>query len=131
MSTVWEQSTKSNISKFEAVQGQRRSTHFGNGDCRRTSSVTTVQQQMRWVEHQTRKQHCTPTFGNPNSTVFPQHGNQTRGHASRFLRPYSTVNTYRSFFFPSVIRLWHSLPVTLIDASSLEKLQMKIAGEME
>ena len=52
--------------------------------------------------------HCTPACGNPDSTLYFHHtSTKARGHASRFLQPFTTVNSYRDTS-PSFIRLWNS-----------------------
>ena len=55
--TVWDPSSKSNISEVETVQ--RRAARFVTGDYRRTS---TLLQHLRWVELQTLRQHAKATM---------------------------------------------------------------------
>ena len=137
-STVWDPSTKSNITKVEAVQ--RRAARFVIGDYSRTSSVTTMLQHLEWKGLQTRRQHAKVTMMHrivhrlveiPIVPYFHPTGAHTRGHASRFLQPFTTVNSYRDSFFPSGIRLWNSLPVSLIDAPSLEVFQTRMVAMTE
>ena len=78
----------------------------------------------RHVDSMPKPPWCTALY-------FHHTGTHTRGHASRFLQPFTTVNSYRDSFFPSGIRLWNSLPVSLIDAPSLEVFQTRMVAEME
>ena len=44
----------------------------------------------------------------------------TRGHDTRFLLPYSRIQSHQQSFFPSAIRLWTELPTAVVTASTLE-----------
>ena len=44
----------------------------------------------------------------------------TRGHDTRFLLPYSRIQSHQQSFFPSVFRLWNELPTAVVTASTLE-----------
>jgi hypothetical protein len=43
-----------------------------------------------------------------------------RGHDTRFLLPYSRIQSRQQSFFPSAIRLWNELPTAVVTASILE-----------
>ena len=53
---VWGPSTKTGINKVEAVQ--RRAARFCHNDYRRTSSVTSMIQNLGWEELQHRREQC-------------------------------------------------------------------------
>ena len=53
-STVWDPVTKSNIAKVESVQ--RRAARFCYNDYRRTSSVTSMLQELGWEDLQSRRE---------------------------------------------------------------------------
>jgi len=44
----------------------------------------------------------------------------TRGHDTRFLLPYSRIQNYQQYFFPTAIRLWNELLTAVVTASTLE-----------
>ena len=54
--TVWDPSTKTGINKVEAVQ--RRTARFCHNDYRRTSSLTSMIQNLGWEELQHRREQC-------------------------------------------------------------------------
>lgn len=47
----------------------------------------------------------------------------TRGHSMRFIVPQSRIKTHQYSFFPSAIRLWNTLPDTLVVLSTLKGIQ--------
>ena len=44
----------------------------------------------------------------------------TRGHDTRFMLPYSKIQSNQQSLFPSAIRLWNELPTAVVTASTLE-----------
>ena len=120
-------SAKTGINKVEAVQ--RRAARFYHNDYRRTSSVTSMIQNLGWEELQHRREQCktimmyrivNDLINIPAEIYLTHSGTTTRGHGTRFLVPYCSVNAYKSSFFPSTIRLWNSLPVSTVTAPSLD-----------
>ena len=108
---------------------QRRAARFCHNDYRRTSSVTSMIQNLGWEELQHRREQCktimmyrivNDLIDIPAENYLTHSGTSTRGHGTRFLVPYCSVNAYKSSFFPSTIRLWNSLPVSAVTAPSLD-----------
>ncbi|KAH3821396.1 hypothetical protein DPMN_123160 [Dreissena polymorpha] len=60
------------------------------------------------------------------SVLIPA-GVHTRGHANRFIVPFTTVNAYQYSFFPTGIRLWNGLPEQVVNSrlSSLAPLAVR------
>ena len=125
--TVWDPSTKTGINKVEAVQ--RCAARFCHNDYRRTSSVTSMIQHLGWEELQHRREQrktimmyriVNDLIDIPAENYLTHSGTTTKGHGTRFLVPYCSVNAYKSSFFPSTIRLWNSLPVSAVTAPSLD-----------
>ena len=94
-----------------------------------TSSVTSMIQNLGWEELQHRREQCktimmyrivNDLIDIPAENYLIHSGTTTRGHGTRFLVPYCSVNAYKSSFFPSTIRLWNSLPVSAVTAPSLD-----------
>ena len=44
----------------------------------------------------------------------------TRGHSKRFQQLQAHLDVYQHSFFPSTLKLWNSLPTTVIEASNAE-----------
>ena len=131
MSAVLDPSIESNTPNVEAVQ-IRQPVLSLETMYRRTSSAITMSQLLGWLELQTRKQHVKATVMYcivyqlveiPTAQYLHHTGMHIRGHTSRFLQPFTTLNSNSDFFFLSIVRLLNSLPVSLIDAPSLEVLQ--------
>ena len=125
--TVWDPSSKTGINKVEDVQ--RCSARFCLNDYRRTSSVTSMIQNLGLEELQHPREQCktimmyrivNDLIDNPAENYLTHSGTTTRGHGPWFLVPYCSVNAYKSSFFPSTIRLWNSLPVSAVTLPSLD-----------
>ena len=133
--TVWDPATKTGINKVEAVQ--RRAARSCQNDYRRTSSVTSMIQNLGWEELQYRCEQCKTVMmyriinnlvDIPAEKYLIHSGTSTRGHETRFLVPYCSVNAYESSFFPSTIRLWNSLSASAVTAPSLDAFKSCIGA---
>ena len=131
-SCVRDPNTNTNINKLEMVQ--RRAARFVKGDYDRSSSVTTMLNELGWDTLQERRQHakakmfyrivyglvCVPT----TPFLIPATVSATRGHSMKFLVPQSSVNAHMYSFFPSTTRLWNQLPQQVVSAPSLEAFKL-------
>ena len=52
----------------------------------------------------------------------------TRGHDRRFLQLSTRVNAYLNSYFPSVIKLWNSLPPDVVHQTNLTDFKSNIAA---
>ena len=112
-SCVWDPNTTTNINKLEMVQ--RRAARFVKGDYDRTSSVTTMLNDLGWETLQERRRHpkasmfysivyglvCIPLA----PFLIPTSARATRGHNMKFLVPQSSVNAHMYSFFPCTTRI--------------------------
>ena len=120
-STVWTPVTKSNIAKVESVQ--RRAARFCYNDYHRTSSVTSMLQELGWEDLQSRRGQnkvammyriVNNLVELPTDQYLTAAGVSTSGHQQRFLVQYCSINAYKGSFFPSAVRVWNSLPASAI-----------------
>ena len=130
-SIIWDPFTDNNIRKLEMVQ--RRAARMVFSDYRSTSRITTVLQQLQWPtlqEHRAQTKvfmiycivyslvdiplcHLTPTIS-------------VRGHNMKFQIPYARTSIYQRSFFPDTIRLWNSLPQTVVSSSTLDSFKEEV-----
>ena len=110
---------------------QRRAACFVTGDYRSTSSVTQMLKALQWTELQQRRKRAKVIMLyrivnhlvaiSPEPYLIPRGvALTTRGHDTRFLLPYSRIQSHQQSFFPSAIRLWSELPTAVVTASTLE-----------
>ena len=102
-------------------------------DFRRTSSVTSMLNNLHWLTLESRRQHAKLTMlykilniiSVPHDhlirTVLP-----TRDHDCRFIQLASRTNTYLNSFFPSTVRLWNTLPSYVIDSTDFDKFKTNL-----
>ena len=103
--TVWDSPTQTGINKVEAVQ--RRAARFCQNDYCREQCKTVMMYRI-----------INNLVDIPAEKYLIHSGTSTRGHETRFLVPYCSVNAYKSSFFPSAIRLWNSLPASAVTTLS-------------
>ena len=104
-STTWDPYTKTNAAKIEAVQ--RRTARFCFSDYSRTSSVTSMMQELGWEDLQTRWQQnkaimmykiVNNLVDIPADQYLTTAGASTRGHKQRYLVPFCSVNACKGSF---------------------------------
>ena len=111
--------------------GERRAACFVTGDYRTTSSVTRMLEALQWTELQQRRKRAKVitlyrivnhlVAISPQLYLIPRGVALTiRGHDTRFILPYSRIQSHQQSFFPSAIRLWNELPTAVVTASTLE-----------
>ena len=128
---IWDPFTSSNIQRLEMVQ--RRSARMVCSDFRRTSSVTSMLQQLQWPTLQERRAQAKVTMMHrivnktvdiPTTHLHPT--TSVRGHSQRFLVPFARTQTYQRSFFPDTIRIWNSLPQTVVSCTSTDSFKGKV-----
>ncbi|KAK3096098.1 hypothetical protein FSP39_023212 [Pinctada imbricata] len=133
--SVWNPSKKDSINKLEAVQ--RRAARFATGDYQRTSSVTSMLQQLQWQTLQHRRNIAQVTMmyriahdlvDIPAAQFLHPTSLSTRGHSQRFLVPHTRTTVYRTSFFPTAIRLWNQLPGYIVDSDTLGSFKAELSG---
>ena len=131
-SCVWDPHTSSNISKLEMVQ--QRAARFVKGDFDRTSSVTSMLNNLGSDTLQERRQMAKTTMfycivyglvAVPSTPyLIPVAASGTRGRSMRYLIPQSSVNAHLYFLFPSTMRIWNQLPQQVVLAHSLDAFKL-------
>ena len=133
-STVWSPYTKKNILIIEAVQ--RRVARFVTSTYNQTSSVTTMLLRLGWPSLEQRREIAKATMmykilHNIVAVPFDRYRAPitipTRGHSQRFHQVAAHVNAYLCSFFPSAIKLWNSLPETIVQAREVEEFKRLIS----
>ena len=135
--TCWDPYVKTNSAKVEVVQ--RRAAIFCFNDYRRTSSVSSMMQDLGWKQLQTRRQQNKTVMmyrivNNfveiPANQYLTLTGVSTRGHQQRFLPYFCSVNAYHGSFFLSAIRLWNALPASTVSAQSIDDFKALICADI-
>ena len=132
---VWDPITNSNIAKLESVQ--RHAIRFCCNDYCRPSHVTSG----AWLggpsikarSEQSNNDVCigssiTKLVEIPAGQYLIATGIATRGHHQLFLLIYCSINTYKRFCFPSIVRLWNGLPANEISVSTLEDFKLHVGA---
>ena len=130
-SVIWDPFTDDNILKLEMVQSRAAPMVFS--DYRSTSSVTPMLQQLQWPTLQERRaqakvymmyQIVYSLVDIPSSHLTPTLSVQ--GHYMKFLIPYARTVTYQRSFFPDTIRMWNSLPQTVVSCLTLDSFREEV-----
>ena len=118
-SVVWDPFTEENIRKLEMVQ--RRAARMVYADYRLTSSITIMLQQLQWSTLQERRAQAKAIIvyrifyslvNIPANQLVPTIS--VRSHNMRFMVPFARTLVYQRSFFPDTIRLWNSLPQSVV-----------------
>ena len=128
-STVWDNSNKTQQTSIEAVQ--RRAARYITKDFRRTSSVSSMLQQLELESLRNRRLKARAIMiyrivkGLVDITTTPlvPAGTSTRGHSMRFLQPGCNLKSYQDSFFPASITIWNTLPSDIVKAETLEQFK--------
>ena len=128
---IWDPYTQDNIRKLEMVQ--RRSARMDFSVFRRITSVTPMLQDLQWPTLMERRAQARVTM-----LFRVVHGlvdvratyliptMSVRGHDQRFLVPYARTLTYQKSYFPDSIRLWNSLPQTVVSCTTLDSFKREV-----
>ena len=114
---------------------QRRVARFVTNTYNQTSSVTAMLFRLGWpsLEQCCEIAKTTMIYKILNNMVavpFDKYRapitTYTRGHLQRFHQVAAHVNAYLCSFFPSTIKLWNSLPESVIQARNVEEFKKLI-----
>ncbi|KAI8512059.1 hypothetical protein Bbelb_111590 [Branchiostoma belcheri] len=120
--SVWDPHTKDQVSRVEMVQ--RRAARFVCSDYRRTSSVSSMLQNLGWQSLEVRRKIARqPSRG---SDLPPAFGRRAIRRAVG-LAIASRTNFYRLSFFPRTIREWNELEPGAAEAGSLAQFKSELA----
>lgn len=128
-SSVWDSDIKDQINRVERVQ--RRVARFVKADYHPDHSVTLMLQKLQWLSLRERRIHAKMTSMYRivhNLIAIPVQPpylysistSSHRGHQYRFRQQHCRIQAYQHSFFPSSVRLWNSLPSSVVSARSLE-----------
>ena len=119
---IWDPVAQKNIRDLEMVH--RRSAHVVTVDYRTTSSVTQMLEALLWTELQQHRKRAKVIILHlvaisPEPYLIPRGvAQKTRGNDTRFLLPYSMIQSHQQSMFPSAIRLWNELPTAVVTATN-------------
>ena len=134
--TIWAPYHHSDIYQLEAVQ--RRAARFAMNCYDRYQSVTDMLHRLDWPTLEKRRDHAkiikmykiiyNIVHIQPTLPLTYSNTVNTRGHHLKMQQPATRIDTYLHSFFPSAVRLWNSLPATLIDSPSLNNFKCNLAN---
>ena len=131
-SDVWDPHQANDTARLEKVQ--RRSARFITRNFRREASVNAMLQELNIPLLKERRAHSKVTtlykalngdLEIPTSPLIPTLST-TRGHTKRYLVPSSRLVTTKGSFYPDTIRLWNSLPASVVESPSLELFKTRL-----
>ena len=130
---IWDPFTEANIQKLEMVQLQRRSARMVCSDYPRTSSVSSLLQHLQWPTLQERRAHAKVTLMYrivyqlvDVPTTYLISISSIRGHGLNYLVPYARTHIYQRSFFPDTIRLWNSLPQSVVSCPTIDSFKREV-----
>ena len=111
-SNVWDTETKCSNEKIERIQ--RRACRFVCGDYDRQHSVTSMLRKLNWepLTYRRKAQKLITLFKSQQGfTTIPVNSLKSHGRKENsYTLPYSRINSHKTSFFHSTIRLWNTLP---------------------
>ena len=131
--TVWDPHTQKNINKLEMLQ--RRYARFVFNDYQRTSSVTSMLQQLQWPTLQERRAQyklvmvyrCVNFLVDiPPAYLAPSPMVSKRGHSQMIIVPFARTLAYQRSFFPDTIRMWNSLPQKVVNCTTVDRFRQEV-----
>ena len=133
---IWAPYHHSDINQLEAVQ--RRAARFTMNCYDRYQSVTNMLHRLDWPTLEKRRDHAkiimmykiihNIVYIQPDLPLIYSNTFNTRGHHQKMQQPATRIDSYLHSFFPSAVRLWNSLPATLIDSPSLNYFKCNLAN---
>ena len=131
-SSVWSPNQKD--LKYQIERVQRRAARYVTRRYEQKDSVTDMLHQLKWESLERRRQKARLVMGYrvihqlvqiPGEQLIPSTV-CTRGNDQKFQQLPARTNYYKCSFFPSVIPLWNSLPVTITSAGSLDDFKARL-----
>ena len=122
-------------SKVQLERVQCQTAHYVCNTYSRHSSVTDMLNRLEWesLESHRKTIHlCMFYKAYYNLAVFPLLDYASlvttcmHGHNIKFLVSHCNKDIYRSSFLPNTIRAWNSLPLALVEASTLEQFKASL-----
>ena len=137
-SAIWEPHTNENIYKIEMVQ--RRAARWAMNDYARTTSATSLLQQLGWqtLEERRNVARLCLFYKIVNGIVAvplpeyiqPTHRISRYCHSMTFRQIHTGKDFYKYSFFPLAIVQWNALPENVVTSPSLDLFKATI-GELQ
>jgi len=133
--SVWDPYLQKDIDRIENVQ--RRGARFVKKDYRRTSSVTSIMNELGWkpLAHRRREQRLTLLFKIIHGLVaipandhiaFNKRPSRT-GHSQQIKIIATNTDIFKNSFFPRTIRDWNLLPESAIKSDTVDSFKDSIS----
>lgn len=131
-SSIWDPHTQDNINKLEMAQ--RRAARMVYRDYRTTSSVSNMLHQLQWPPLQERRGQARALMmyrivyhliDIPTTLLVPTIS--ARGNSMTYFIPYARTQIYQKSFFPDGIRIWNSLPATIVTSPTIDIFKQKMS----
>ena len=125
---VWSPHLQCQKNQIEKIQ--RSAARFVTNDFSYHSSVTSMLTHLKWPSLEQRRNCLKLIMFNKivndlvdiSITLAPL-SSSTRGHNQRFVTPFARTDTYLNSFLPSTIKLWNSLPDSLIKLDDINQFK--------
>jgi len=135
---AWNPHTNLHVDKLEKVQ--RSAARFVVGDHRRTSSVTTMLNNLGWQRLETRRLHLQMIMLykikynmvkiSLPPCILPPTIITRRSNPHKFTQPHSRINAYQYSFYPRAVRAWNLLTLTTITAPDLTGFKASLCEQV-
>ena len=125
---VWSPHLQCQKNQIEKIQ--RSAARFVTNDFSYHSSVTSMLTHLKWPSLEQRRNFLKlimfykilNDLVDVSITLAPL-STSTRGHNQRFVVPFARTDTYLNSFLPSTIKLWNSLPDSLIELDDINQFK--------
>jgi len=136
-SVIWSPHTQKDINMIERCQ--RQAARFVMNNYSSYASVTQMLNTLNWptLAKCRQQERAIMMFkiihnlvdipANYYLTPLPM-THDTRGHNMRLLQPMTRTDSYLYSFFPSAIKIWNSLPQSVIDSNDIDQFKQRLAG---
>ena len=135
-SSVWDQHTQQNSNKLKVVQHSLRATRAVLKDHDRTSSVTSMLQQLKWNKLLERWAKASAALffkiikglvSVPSQPYLVPIICDTRGHNVKYYIPITRTVVYQNSLFPASIKLLNNLPLTVVSSPNNDNFHCLLA----
>jgi len=133
-SVIWSPYYTTLIEQLESIQ--HHSAHFIFNDYNHYSSVTNMLVELGWSTLRQQRTKCCAIMMfkiinhmidiPPRPPIFITNDRSTRWYHHKFIQLSTRINSYLNSFFPDAIRIWNSLPLPLIEYTTIDKFKQQL-----
>ena len=131
--TVWSPHLQCQKHQIEKVQCS--AVHFVANGFSYYSSVTTMLEHLKWPLLERIRNFLKLIMfykilhglADTSITLLPL-STSTRGHNQHFVIPFARTDTYSNSFLPSTIKLWNSLPDSLVELDDINQFRTDLSS---